>query len=469
MSSFIARRLRLAKFLEIDRAVFFAIVGKIWSLSAGLVTTLLIAVFFSPDLQGYYYTFQAVLAIQAIAELGLGSVLTYYASHEWAKLALDRDGGVTGDAEALSRLVSLGSFSLKWYLIASAVLTLVLATGGLFFFGTAGDPGFPWKAPWVVLCVVTGLNLCAVPVWALLEGCNQVSHVYRYRIVQYVASSVAAWAAIYLGAGLWVASVIGVAGLLAMTLTAGRRYGRLIRTILLARPKGPRLSWRTDIWPMQWRIAMSWVGGYFIFSLFAPVLFHYQGPVVAGQMGMTWVIVGALMPVASSWITPKAPLFGILIAQKRYAELDRLFWRITSRVIAVTAAGAFGIWILVFSLNRLHHPFAARLLPPATTAYMLLATLIVCASLPMATYLRAHKREPLMGLSVVSGVLTGIAVAVLGKHYSADGVAVGYLVVMATVTPFVALIWYRRRAEWHAATAFPLQPGQAAGGIVSDK
>jgi len=469
MSSFIARRLRFAKSLEIDRAVFFAIVGKIWSLSAGLVTTLLIAVFFSPDLQGYYYTFQAVLAVQAIAELGLGSVLTYYASHEWAKLALDRDGDVTGDAEALSRLVSLGRFSLKWYLVASAIVTLVLATGGLLFFGTAGEPGFSWKAPWIVLCVVTGLNLCAVPVWALLEGCNQVSHVYRYRIVQYVASSVAAWVAIYVGAGLWVASVIGLAGLLAMTATAGRRYGRLIRTILLARPKGPRLSWRTDIWPMQWRVAISWVGGYFIFSLFAPVLFHYQGPVVAGQMGMTWVLVGALMPVASSWITPKAPLFGILIAQQRYAELDRLFWRITLSVIAVTAAGAFGIWVLVFSLNHLHHTLAARLLPPATTAYMLLGTVIVCASLPMSTYLRAHKKEPLMGLSVVSGVLTGIAVVVLGKYYSADGVAIGYLAVMATVTPFVALIWHRRRAEWHAPTALPLPLRQGEGGVVSDK
>jgi len=469
MSSFMARRLRFAKSLEIDRAVFFAIVGKIWSLGAGLVTTLLIAVFFSPDLQGYYYTFQAVLAIQAIAELGLGTVLTYYASHEWAKLALDRDGEVTGDSEALSRLVSLGRFSLKWYLIASAVLTLVLAAGGLFFFGAAGDPGFPWKAPWIVLCVVTGLNLCAVPVWALLEGCNQVSHVYAYRIVQYVASSVAAWVAIYVGAGLWVASVIGAAGLLAMMITVGRRYGRFVRTILLAQPKGQRLSWRTDIWPMQWRIAMSWVGGYFIFSLFAPVLFHYQGPVVAGQMGMTWVLVGALMPVASSWIMPKAPLFGILVAQQRYAELDRLFWRITLRVIGVTAAGAFGIWILVFSLNQLHHPFAARLLPPATTAYMLLATIIVCASLPMSTYLRAHKKEPLMGLSVIGGVLTGIAVAVLGKYYSADGVAIGYLAVMATVTPFVALIWHRRRAEWHAPAALPLRSTQPEGGVVSHK
>ena len=400
---------------------------------------------------------RSVLAVQVFAELGLGTVLISYASHEWAHLALDRDGQVTGDADALSRLASLGRFALGWYLVAGAVLALVLAVGGLFFFAKPGDPGFSWKAPWIALCVITGLNLCAVPIWALLEGCNQVSHVYAYRVVQYVASSIAAWLAICLGAELWVASIIGTAGLLAMMATAGRRYGKFIGAIFLGEPKGPRLSWRSDIWPMQWRIAMSWVGGYFIFSLFTPVLFHYQGPIVAGQMGMTWVFVGSLMAVASGWIMPKAPRFGILIAQQQYADLDRLFWRITLGVLAVTAAGAICVWSFVFLVNWLHHPLAVRLLPPSTTGYLLLGTLIVCASLPMSVYLRAHKKEPLMVLSVISGMLTAVAVVTLGKDYSADGVALGYLAVMATATPFVALIWHRRRAEWHEAASVPSQ------------
>jgi O-antigen/teichoic acid export membrane protein len=154
---------------------------------------------------------------------------------------------------------------------------------------------------------------------------------------------------------------------------------------------------------------------------------------------------------------PKAPRFGILIAQQRYAELDRMFWRMTAVVLSVTVMGAAGIWALVFSLNQLHHRFAIRLLPPAPTAYLLLATIIVSALLPMATYLRAHKKEPLLALSVTSGFLTGVAVVVLGKYYSAEGVAVGYLAVSATVTPFVALIWHRRRAEWHAPGGFPSQ------------
>ncbi|MDH3688332.1 MAG: hypothetical protein OEU36_02455 [Gammaproteobacteria bacterium] len=453
MSALDALQRRIPRWLGIDRAVFFAILGKIWSSFAGLVTILLVAVFFSRELQGYYYTFNTVLALQVFAELGLGAVLTYYASHEWAKLALDRHGQVIGDADALSRLTSLGRFGVKWYLIAGAAISTVLVIGGLVFFSTAEPRAFPWRAPWVALCVVTGLSLWVVPIVALLEGCNQVSRVYAYRLIQFVASGVAVWVAICLDAGLWAAPIGGLAGLVALLVPIGRRYGRFVMAILFGQPKGPLLNWRKDILPMQWRIALSWIGGYFTFSLFSPVLFHYQGPIVAGQMGMTWVFVSALMAVASSWVTPKAPLFGMLIAQQKYAELDQLFWRITAAVVAVTAVGALSIWVLVFVLGQLHHPFATRVLDSTTTGYLLVATIIVSASLPMAIYLRAHKKEPLLTLSVISGLLTGIAVVVLGRHYSADGVAIGYLVVMATLTPFVALIWHRRRAEWHAHAA----------------
>jgi O-antigen/teichoic acid export membrane protein len=446
-----AFRLKALHFLGIDRAVFLAITGKIWSMGAGLITTLLVASFFSPELQGYYYTFFSVLALQVFAELGLGIVISSYASHEWAKLAFDQHGQVTGDDDALSRLTSLGRFALRWYLAAGTAVTIALTIGGFFFFGSTGwNQVSVWGGPWIVLCVVTGVNLCFMPIWALLEGCNQISNVYAYRLVQSVASSVAAWLGIYLGAGLWVTSIIGVTAMLAMMVTVGRRYTGFIREIMLGHPKGAHLDWRADILPMQWRVSLSWLSGYFTFSLFTPVLFHYQGAVVAGQMGMTWAFITALTAVASSWIAPKAPAFGILIAQRKYTELDQMFWRLTAVVVAVTSVGALGIWALVYALAELHHPFALRILSPLATGYLLLATIILAASLPMSTYLRAHKKEPLLAISAINGVITGTVVVVLGRYYSVEGVTIGYLVVMAMVTPFVALIWHRRRTEWHA-------------------
>lgn len=437
--------------LGLDRAVAFAVLGKAWTLCAGFLTTVLIGLLFAPELQGYYYTFNAVLGILALAELGLGTVIVSYASHEWAKLSLDERGQITGDADALSRLISLGRFAVTWYAIASSVATVILVFAGLAFFGNTNEPDFSWRAPWIGLCIVTGLNFCAVPVLALLEGCNQVSRVYAYRLLQYVASSLAAWLAIWLGAGLWVAAIIGTAGLSVAVMAIASRYASFVRTVFLSRPQAARIDWRTEIFPMQWRMGLSWIGGYFMFSLFTPVLFHYHGAAIAGRMGMTWAFVGALISVASAWIMPRAPAFGILIAQRKFDELDRAFWRLSATVLSVSAAGAVAVWSGTYWLDYRHHAFASRLLPPSTTAYLLLATLIVCACLPMATYLRAHKKEPLMMLSIASGLLTGLAVTVLGKLYSADGVAIGYLAVTVAVTPFIAAIWQRRRTEWHAA------------------
>ena len=428
-----------------------AIATKLWSTGAGLLTTLLIATEFSPAVQGYYYTFLSVLALQIFAELGLGIVITAHASHEWAKLELDGRGRVVGETGALSRLSSLARFALRWYGVAGAMLVLFLTAGGIVFFGsTSHDQIALWLGPWIALCVLTGLNLCFVPLWSLLEGCNQVSSVYSSRLVQAIATSATAWIAIWLGAGLWVVPLIALASLLTAAATIGRRHRTLFRQVLLERPNGAQLAWRSNILPMQWRVALSWLSGYFTFYLFTPVLFHWSGPVVAGQMGMTWALINVLSGVASSWIGPKAPTFGILIAQERFDDLDRMFWRLSGIVVAFACAGAATIWTAVYAINAIDHPFAARLLPPRETGYLLLGTVIVCASLPMSTYLRAHKREPLLAVSLASGLLTGTAILVLGRSRGAEGVALGYLVSVALVTPFVVMVWQRRRKEWHA-------------------
>ena len=427
-----------------------AVSGKLWGMGAGLVTTLFVAAFFAPEVQGYHYTFLSILALQVFAELGLGVVITTYASHEWSRLALDARGHIVGDSDSVSRLASLARFAVQWYLAAACLVTVVLALGGLCFFASTGwAERFLWGAPWAALCLVAGANLCFIPFWALLEGCNQISAVYTFRLLQSVLSSVVGWLAISLGAGLWVAPTMGVAGACIAIFVLWTRHRRFFRSLLHHRAEGPRLGWRHDIFPMQWRLALSWLSGYFAFSLFTPVLFHYQGPTVAGQMGMTWSLVGLLTGISSSWIAPKAPVFGSLIAQHRFAELDRAFWRLTVVVTLVATLTGLAIWLGVSALGQWRHPFAARLLNSTDTGYFILANIIVAASLPMSAYLRAHKKEPLLAVSLISGVATGTAVVVLGKYYSSHGVAIGYLVVTALITPFVALVWCQRRAEWH--------------------
>jgi hypothetical protein len=117
--------------------------------------------------------------------------------------------------------------------------------------------------------------------------------------------------------------------------------------------------------------------------------------------------------------------------------------------MGVVSIGAAAIWVAVYLLYAFDHPLSVRLLPPLPTGLFLAATVVMQISIPQSAYLRAHRKEPLIGLSVVSGILIGLSTWFLGRRFGATGMGVGYLAVTITVIPFIFLIWNRLRKEWH--------------------
>ena len=438
---------------EIDRAVFFGLLSRTWGLAAGGITALLIATYFSPELQGYYYTFTTILALQVFVELGLGTVAVQFASHEWSKLNLDGSGHIVGDGDSLSRLSSIAKAITTWFLFGGVLVAIGLGAAGYVFFSSSPDHNINWVSPWLLLCAVTGLTIWFVPTWSLLEGCNQVARLYTFRFFQGLLVSAAVWIAILSGAGLWTASISGIAVLFSSIVFLKRSYWIFFKSLLLVKHDGPQINWRADMLPMHWRIAITWMSGYLYFSLFTPVLFIYHGPVTAGQMGMTWVIVGLVGNISISWLSPRVPQFGMLIAQKRFGDLDQLFWKITRIVTLVTFLIAVSIWGGVCLLNVIDHPIAthlaSRLLPPVPTGFFLLGQLLLVISAPFSIYLRAHKEEPIMVVSVTAAIFIALSTLILGKYFSATGVSIGYFLVHVIAVPFVFLIWFRCRAKWH--------------------
>ncbi|MDD5108739.1 MAG: TIGR04372 family glycosyltransferase [Candidatus Omnitrophica bacterium] len=450
MQAILHKSRKLLRKIEVDRAVLFGVLSKFWSVFAGPVTALLIVVKFTPEYQGYYYTFASLLALQVFVELGLGTVIIQFASHEWSKLGIDEGGNITGDKDALSRLRSLASITSKWYMVGAAIIALGLSVAGYMFFIKSHNAGVNWVFPWFSLCFLTAVTICFIPVWALLEGCNQVSNVYTYRFFQGIITSLSVWVAIFIGAKLWAASISVVSVLLCSVIFLGFRYRNFIKSLFLRNISGVRIDWRKEIFPMQWRIALSWITGYFVFSLFTPVLFRYHGPIIAGQFGMTWTIIGGIGAIAGSWLSPKIPQFGMLIARKEYQKLDQLFWRITKIFIFIILALSVFVWIAIYVLYQTANPFSQRILPPLPAGLFLIAQIISILSFPFSFYLRAHKKEPLLYFSVLLGVVTGLSTFILGKNFGINGMAFGYLIINIIFIPFVVLIWHNCRRFWHA-------------------
>ncbi len=173
--------------------------------------------------------------------------------------------------------------------------------------------------PWCFTALMAALNFQIDPFLSFLEGCGYVPEVARLRFMQSVTGSLLAWGALSSHHGLFAPSMM----LLGMASIAVWLVGKhkLLLGLLGYYTGRDRIRWSEEVWPFQWRIAVSWFCGYFIFWLFNPVLFAFRGPVEAGQMGMSLSLVNAIQNIAVSWVSTKSAPFGTLVARKEYATI----------------------------------------------------------------------------------------------------------------------------------------------------
>jgi len=141
--------MRLLKWFEVDKAIFFVLLARGWQLLAGPISILLITNYLTPYAQGFYYTFGSLLALQFFVELGFSLVIINISSHEWAHLRLDHAGYIVGEPEAKSRLISLGRLIYRWYAVASVIFILGVSIGGYHFFSQTPHPYKNWQTPWI--------------------------------------------------------------------------------------------------------------------------------------------------------------------------------------------------------------------------------------------------------------------------------------------------------------------------------
>lgn len=214
------------------------------------------------------------------------------------------------------------------------------------------------------------------------------------------------------------------------------------------------ISYKKEIFPLQWRIAVSWISGYFIFQLFNPVLFATEGAKVAGQMGLTLQALNALQALTLSWINTKVPRISGLIALKEYVQLDTLFNKTFKQVMAIglTFVSLFVIVLITFqdlNITLFGVDFGTRFLPAIPLILMAWATISMMPVNCWATYLRCHKKEPLMLNSVVMGILCCVSTLLFGKTYGLLGIVYSFAVLRLISLFWVHKIFQTNKRYWH--------------------
>lgn len=442
----------LLHFLGVDRAVFYCNATQMLRLATGPLTMFLVLRYLTPEVQGYFYTFSSIVAMQVFLEMGFSQNILQFASHEFAKLHFTPQNSLEGDPRAKSRIISLGRLAFKYYLIASLCMMVLIGAGGYLFFSLSGSHGVHWQGAWWIIAITASLSLALNPAWALLEGCNRVVEIARFRLWATGLGFLVNVASFILGAGIYVTAIAAAFSLL-FSFSYILWFWRPFLRQFCTHPEGEKISWKNEIWPFQWRIAVSWISGYFIFSIVNPVVFFFCGAADAGRFGMSFQIMRMVSGVAMSWVSTKAPRFGMLMAEKKWTELHHLFRRSTVQALGMGIFGVVGLLAAVPLAGFYFPQVPVRLasMPAMTWMGISIITQILVSSL--AFLLRANKQEPYMGISVWNAILSVLFMLPMARFWGIDGVALGYMLVAIIMAVPAVLIYREKWREYQRGDA----------------
>ncbi len=437
--------------LGIDRAIGYTLVSRGWQLLSGVFSVFFVAKYLSPYEQGYFYTFFSVLNIQIMFELGLNYVVLQFVSHEYSKLSWTEHGIVDGNNLAKARLGSLLRIALKWYVIGSGLfLVLILPIGLWFFSNNLNDANTEfWKYPWILLVLFSSFMLAVSPIFSILEGCGLIANVAKFRVFQDIITYPIYWTSLYLGFGLFSNPIMQMLRLIIALFWLTKHYSVFIFDLLCYNFNNIKINWFQEIWPMQWKIAISWFSGFFITQLFNPYIFHNMGPIYAGKMGMSLTIISGLVTLALSWMNTKIPLFGQMIVNKEYYKLDNLFFLTLKKSFYAYLIGSGLILTTVLFLSFLKVDAVNRILDSASFSLLLVPTALTIVTISQAIYLRAHKQEPFIWISVTQAILTCFSVIILGHFWGIIGIIIGNAITLIIVFILGTIVFIRKRKFWH--------------------
>lgn len=416
--------------------------NKLWVVLKGVITFYFIVTFLSPVEQGVWYTFINLGALSIFAELGFTVIITQFISHEYANLRL-RNGYVYGKKKQVDKLFDLIRYSIRLYYIVVPVAVIIFVIIGYFYF--VNDYKYAFIA-WVFFSIVSATNLIVSLFQAIYQGLDKVVDIQKNIFIGSLIMPIFNWLMLAFGVGIWALIIGNAIGVIVMAFLLFYRFRKFWYQFIKNKYKAQH-KWFKEIIVLQWKYAVSWVSGYFIFFLYVPSVFKTEGAVAAGQLGLTLTVVTAITGISASIIDSKIPRFNILVSTKKFNELIILFKKsFYQRYLIQIVGSVFALGLVIF-INR-YDSFNGRLVSPYYFLLILLYQLAVVKITSMATFLRSHKEEPYYVLSIVNALLISIAILWVLPQFGFEALLIATNVIYwAIILPVATYIFSKRKEK----------------------
>lgn len=417
--------------------------NQLYRLISGPMMLLFIPLYLTEQEQGYWYTFTSLAALSVFADLGFSTIILQFSAHEFAFLHFNSKGEIVGDNIHLKKLADFFRFSIKWLCGIICIVFPLIVIYGFYFISTKNNDDIIWKIPWIIYSCSSAIVFVYSSLLYFFEGCNSVAKVEYIRFKILVLTSCIIIIGLFFEIKLYA---------LALSLLGSFSYGLYLLYKHFNTPmkqlwiisKIQYYSWKKEFFNLIWRYALSWSSGYFIFQIFIPLAFNYYDSVFAGKVGLSMSIWTAIMSISSVFLVAKTPQINILISKKLWVQLDKELKNIFIKMIVAYTLGM----IIFFTLNKLLYDIFfvfQRLLDIYSMIILSICWLFQLIINFMATYLRAHKKEPLMNISILGAIYTFGVTFYIVNNYSSEYFFLGFLSKFIITLPYIVYIFYLQR------------------------
>jgi len=432
--------------VSITKDVMFTLLNSFWRIISGPVTLLFIPLFLTSETQGFWYTFMSLSALTIFADLGFTTIVTQFSAHEFAHLTLNKETGLfEGDEIAIKRIGSLFRFVMKWSLTVGAIgFPIILCIGFVMFQGKSLHVN--WVLPWCIFILSSGLSFANGTMLSFFEGCGQIAAIEKNKLIGSILATISVLTLLYFGFNLYSLAITTLLNIIVNISLLYVRFGKLIFQIIKV-SKNFTANWKADFLRLIWKYALSWSSGYFIFQIYTPLMFHFHGPVEAGRVGISVALVTAAFSIANVWLYVANPKLNMLASLRDWGAMDKLLAKSLALSVLTFSIGAS--FVLLFIYFFPHLAILERFLGIVPMSYLFGSWVLLIVISGLALYLRAHKEEPMVVISILTAIYIVITTFLVIKYMPPKYLFLGFLTAQILGLPATIAVFIKKRREWH--------------------
>jgi len=339
-------------------------------------------------------------------ELGLGVILTNFASHEFANLKW-KNNNLDGDKIAIKRSFMLIKKTILWFSFVALLFFLSMLGIGAYFFLESGPTNY--YLTWIYFIAVFSPGLIISPLLSILQGFDRIKEVQSVIFFQVFFSILAFWISLLMNFNLYAIVVQFAVQNLISFLYLFFKYRNLIFSSLIE--FNNLFSWKDEVLPLQLKTGFTWLVSYLGINLLIPFSFKIFGPEIAGQLGMSFKIAEITSIICLAWTNTRVPKMGSIIATKNRIQFNSLFFPTLKSIVLIGGISMVAIYLSLIILDTYnYHAFLDRILNIKFILMLMIGYYMFAISNYFAMTIRAFKDEKMIIPSFIALSIYGTAI-----------------------------------------------------------